>query len=464
MGCEMNNKYKKLPQVNQLLSVFEEKEPHISKDFVKYVSNFVLDQYREKIKEYKDFNFEVEDIYKDIEEELSKDRFYSFKNTINATGVVLHTNLGRALLSDKAIQRIKEIASSYSNLEYDLSHGKRGSRYNQVVEVIKNLTGADDAIIVNNNAAAVFLMLNTFAYDKETIVSRGELVEIGDTFRVSSIMERSGTRLVEVGATNRTHLYDYENNINENTRVLMKVHTSNFKVIGFHEEVSATELKDLTKNSNIHVFEDLGSGSLIDLSKYGLQAERTVSDCIKEGIDLVSFSCDKLLGGPQGGIICGRSDLISKIKKNQLLRAFRVCKLTLAALEATLFQYIDENIAIREIPTLNMICMPLDEIEKKARVFGNILSSEIPNIEYSLEDTYSLVGGGAYPDEKLKSKAISIKSPRGVLDLERCLRLSDYHIIANVYDDKVHLDFRTIMEKDFPKIVEVLKEYFGDSL
>lgn len=456
----MTNKYRKIPQVNDVLTYFEDRNTQVSKELVKYVSINIFDSFRNEIRTNPDFDFEKEDIYKKIEETLEKGDFYSFKETINATGVVLHTNLGRALLSKKAQERLVQVSSSYSNLEYDLESGHRGSRYNQVVDIIKTLTGAEDAIIVNNNAAAVFLMLNTLAYDKETIVSRGELVEIGDSFRVSEIMERSGTRLIEVGATNRTHLRDYEKMINEDTRVLMKVHTSNFKVVGFHSEVSAPELKDLAKDRHLLVLEDLGSGSLIDLSKYGLSQERTVSKCLKEGIDLVSFSCDKLLGGPQGGIIVGRKDLIDQIKKNQLLRAFRVGKLTLAALEATLFEYLDEEELIRSNPTLNMICLPLEEIEDKAKSLRDMILAEVPTIDLSLEDSYSLVGGGAYPEEKLPSKKLSIKAKDRATDLERFLRLSRYHIITSVYDDQVHLDLRTIKREDFKKIVSVLKEYY----
>lgn len=456
----MSIKYRKIPQVNDILAYFENKKTDVSKEYVKYISTEILNNIRSQIKNDPNYDFATEDVYKFIEDELNKKDFYSFKKTINATGVVLHTNLGRALLSEKAVKRIEDISSSYSNLEYNLEKGFRGSRYNHVVDIIKKITGAEDAIIVNNNAAAVFLMLNTLALNKETIVSRGELVEIGDSFRVSEIMEKSGTNLIEVGATNRTHLFDYEKKLSENTKILMKVHTSNYRVIGFHEEVDAPSLKELATGKDIYVIEDLGSGSLIDLSKYGLSHERTVSDCIKEGIDLVSFSCDKLLGGPQGGIICGRSDLISKIKKNQLLRAFRVCKLTLAALEATLFDYLDEEEAVREIPTLNMICMPLNEIEEKANTLASLIKKEIPGLVFSIDDTSSLVGGGAYPEEKLPSKAISIKPKTTAMDLEKFLRDSDYHIITNVYDEKVHFDLRTIKTEDFGKIVEILKDYY----
>lgn len=456
----MSNRYRKIPQVNDILIYFDKKNYDLPREYIKEVSNYVITSYREKLKTNPNFEIESEDIYLQIEKMLNSKSIYSLEQTINATGVVLHTNLGRAPLSKRAIDRIVVISSSYSNLEYNLDTGKRGSRYEHVIDLVKKLTGAEDALIVNNNAAAVFLMLNTLSKGKETIISRGELVEIGDSFRISEIMENSGAILVEVGATNRTHLYDYENKINDETKVLMKVHTSNYKIMGFHEDVSASELSDLISGKDIHIIEDLGSGSLIDLSRYGLSYERTVRDCINDGIDLVSFSCDKLLGGPQGGIICGNKELIQQIKNNQLLRAFRVCKLTLCALEATLIEYLDEKKVMEEIPTLKMISMNLEEIDAKAINFSNKLKNSIKNIEFEIIDSDSLVGGGAYPTEVLKSRAIAINPKTNADELEEFLRLSKYHIISNVENERILLDVRTILEDEFEKIIEILKEYY----
>lgn len=457
----MANKYRKIPQINELIKHFNNLDLPV--EYIKITSQKVIDNFRSKIKENPQFDFEEEDIIKEIEFKLKNENIYSFKEVINATGVVLHTNLGRALLSKAAIDKLIQISTNYSNLEYDLEVGTRGTRYDHLIDIIRKLTGAEDAIIVNNNAAAVFLMLNSLSKDCETIVSRGELVEIGDSFRIYEFMENSGANVIEVGSTNRTHLVDYERKIGENTKILMKVHTSNYKISGFHKEVSAPELKTLTKDKEIYVLEDLGSGSLIDLTAFGLSHERTVKDCINEGIDLVSFSCDKLLGGPQGGIICGKSKLIKKIKDNQLLRTFRVGKLTLAALEATLIEYLDLEKALLNIPTLRMISISLDELEKKAQVLFNMIEREIENIEFEITDSTSLVGGGAFPNEKLNSKSVSISSNFSS-KLEEYLRLSKYHIITSVYDDKVHLDLRTLKEGDFPKIVEVLKDFYGNKL
>lgn len=456
----MNNKYRKIPQINDIIIYFDKKNYDFPREYIKDISNSIISEFRNKLKLNPDIVFETEDIFLEIENALKTKNIYSIEQTINATGIILHTNLGRAPISKRAVQRLIDVASSYSNLEYNLETGKRGSRYDHVINLVKKITGAEDAIIVNNNAAAVFLMLNTLSKGKETIISRGELVEIGDSFRISEIMENSGAILVEVGATNRTHLYDYENEINDETKVLMKVHKSNYKIIGFNEEVSALELSKLISGKDIHIIEDLGSGSLIDLSQYGLSHERTVKDCIQDGIDLVSFSCDKLLGGPQGGIICGKKELIQKIKKNQLLRAFRVCKLTLSALEATLIEYLDPKKAVEEIPTLNMISQSLENIEEKALMFSKKIEKSVNNLNFEIVDSNSLVGGGAYPAEVLKSKAIALEPKTNADELEEFLRLSKYHIISSIENEKVLLDFRTIFENEYEKIIEILKEYY----
>ena len=263
------------------------------------------------------------------------------------------------------MENVITVAGSYNNLEYDIESGKRGSRYSHIEEIIKKVTGAEAAMVVNNNAAAIMLVLDTLAKEKEVIVSRGELVEIGGSFRIPEVMKFSGARLVEIGTTNRTHLYDYENNITENTGVLLKVHTSNFKILGFTEGVSLEELVELGEKHEIPVVEDIGSGVLIDFTKYGFTYEPTVQESIKKGIDVVTFSGDKMLGGPQAGIIVGKKKYIDKMKKNQLTRALRVDKMTLAALEGTLKYYIDEKEAVDNIPSLNMILMPKEEVKKK---------------------------------------------------------------------------------------------------
>ncbi|HDZ84211.1 MAG TPA: L-seryl-tRNA(Sec) selenium transferase, partial [Nitrospirae bacterium] len=293
----------------------------------------------------------IDQISSDIGKEISRLAAYRLKPLINASGVVIHTNLGRAVLSDKAKENMLHVAGSYSNLEYELSQGKRGKRYSHIKDIIKELSGAEDALVVNNNAAAVLICLNTFAKDMEVIVSRGELVEIGGSFRIPEIMESSGAILREVGTTNKTHLSDYENAVSGNIALLLKVHQSNYKLLGFTEEVSIKELVKLGRTYMIPVMTDLGSGCMIDLRQYGIYDEPAVQDVVRSGADIVTFSGDKLLGGPQCGIILGKKKFIQKVQENPLLRAVRVDKLTLAALEATFMQYLDEERACKEIPT-----------------------------------------------------------------------------------------------------------------
>src|SRR5699024_611737 len=295
------------------------------------------DNLRKSIKSGKASEDNIDEMIKDLPENiekksLEKDKF-KLKRVVNATGTIIHTNLGRSPMNMEVMENINKIASNYSNLEYNLEEGSRGSRYSHVEDIIKEITGAEDALIVNNNAAAVVLILSTMAEDKEVIVSRGELIEIGGSFRIPDVMEQSKARLVEVGTTNKTHLWDYENAITEETGALLKVHTSNYRILGFTSGVEADEMSELKDKYNIPIIEDLGSGVLIDLSKYGLEYEPTVQDSINKGIDVVSFSGDKLLGGPQAGIIVGKKEYVDKMKSNPFTRAFRVDKFTLAALE-----------------------------------------------------------------------------------------------------------------------------------
>lgn len=458
MEINMKEMFKKLPQVSEILEsdAITKKSNDYPEIIVKDSVRESIEFFRNRILKKENFDFNNEDVIKKAIEFMDKNFSPSLKPVINATGVILHTNLGRSLLNEKVVDNLCRIAANYSNLEYDLDLGKRGSRYVHAVELLKRITKAEDAVVVNNNAAAVFLVLNTLAYNKEAIISRGELVEVGGSFRISSIMEKSGAKLVEVGSTNKTHMYDYEDNINENTALIMKVHTSNFSVVGFSESVSGDELRSLCNEKSIHLIEDLGSGSLIDLSRFGLSYERTVKDCIDEGIDLVSFSGDKILGGPQAGIIVGKKELIAKIKKNQLLRAFRVDKFTLGALEETLKFYLDENTAIENIPTLKMISMPLEEILRKAEKLKSMIEKEV-DLDMEIVKTQSEVGGGSYPIDKLNSYSIAVKPKIKVSEFERRLRLSDEHIIGTVHDDTFFMDLRCVFERDFDRIVSVIK-------
>lgn len=388
-------------------------------------------------------------------EEIENQVNPKLKSVINATGVVIHTNLGRSLLHEGAIEHIARVSRHYSNLEFDLSQGKRGSRYSHVEEILCRLTGAEAAIVVNNNAAAVLLVLNTLAEGKEVIVSRGQLVEIGGAFRIPDVMNRSGAILREIGTTNRTHLSDYERAIGEQSALILKVHTSNFRIVGFTADVELRELAELAHSHHLPIMEDLGSGCLIDLSKYGLDWEPTVQEAIKEGADIVTFSGDKLMGGPQAGIILGRGEYIQRIKVNPLNRAVRIDKLTLAGLESTLLIYLDEAKAIREIPTLRMLTYSRDELRKKAQRLSRKIRAKIPRgLSIGVRDDVSQVGGGAYPVQLLPTYVVTLKPDHGsVHQLEEKLREGKPPIIARVSKEEVLLDVRTIGDDEGDLIV-----------
>ncbi|NLJ78648.1 MAG: L-seryl-tRNA(Sec) selenium transferase [Tissierellia bacterium] len=382
------------------------------------------------------------------------------RRVVNATGTVIHTNIGRSLIGERVMDNIRDISMNYSNLEYDLDMGTRGSRYSHLEDILVEITGGEAAMVVNNNAAAVMLVLSTLARDMEVIVSRGELIEIGGSFRVPDVMEQSGARLVAVGTTNKTHLEDFQRAITEETRALLKVHTSNYRILGFTSAVSAGELSQLSREYGIPLIEDLGSGVLIDLSKYGLEYEPTVQDSIDSGVDIVTFSGDKLLGGPQAGIIVGKRKYIEDMKKNPLTRAFRVDKFTISALEATLRLYLDEPTAIEEIPTLKMLAMNMDEIGEKAQKLYDILIDGVGDRGLNLDmvEDYSQVGGGSLPLEKLPTKCIRISSDSiSISELEKGLRQAEIPIIARVYRDELYMDLRTIMEGEYEIIMKGLQ-------
>jgi L-seryl-tRNA(Ser) seleniumtransferase len=382
----------------------------------------------------------------------------SLQPVINATGVVIHTNLGRSILSDKAIERVVEAGGNYSNLEYDIPAGERGKRYVHVEGILQRLTGVEAATAVNNNAAAVLLCLNTLARGKEVVVSRGELVEIGGSFRVPDVMERSGAVLREVGTTNKTHLKDYEKAINENTGLLLKVHTSNYKIVGFTKEVEPAELSILGKKHNLPVMWDLGSGSFIDLRAYGAGDEPTVQQAVDSGVDVLTFSGDKLLGGPQAGMILGKKTWLDPIRSNPLARALRIDKLTLAALDATLSQYLDMEKAVREIPTLWMLTQSMIEITRKAEILSSGLR-KLPSsgLSVSLQDDTSQSGGGALPTGNFPTKTVCVRHERlSANQIESRLRLGKPHIITRIRDGMVIFDPRTLNDGEIGKIVEAV--------
>jgi len=387
----------------------------------------------------------------------------NLKRVINATGVVIHTNLGRSILPMEAREALVEAATRYSNLEFDLATGTRGSRYSLVEQLLCDLTGAEAGLVVNNNAAAVLLFLDTLAKGREVIVSRGQLVEIGGSFRVPDVMAKSGARLVEVGATNRTHLKDYEGAINEETAMLLKVHASNFKMIGFTKEVAAEDLVKLAGLHNLLVMEDLGSGCLVDLSRFGLRKEPTVQETVKAGVDVVTFSGDKLLGGPQAGIIVGKRVIIDRIKKNQLNRALRIDKFTLASLETVLRQYYDHEAAITSIPTLAMLTASSEIMGRRARrLVKRIKNTLADKCSITVRATGSRVGGGALPAEDIESRAVVLAPlDRTVNDLERELRMSPLPVIGRIEDDRYFLDMRTVADDEVPLIANILLQVFG---
>lgn len=388
---------------------------------------------------------------------MEKNKF-NLRRVVNATGVIIHTNLGRSLLNSDVIDNIMQISTNYSNLEFDIQKGKRGSRYSHLEKIISQITGGEAALVVNNNAAAVLLVLSTVAKNKNVIVSRGELIEIGGSFRIPEVMEQSGAILKEVGTTNKTHFEDYKNAIDEETSCIMKVHTSNYKILGFTSDVPVSELKEL-KNDKILLIEDLGSGVLIDLSKYGISYEPTVSDSIKNGADIVTFSGDKLLGGPQAGIIVGKKELIDKMKKNPLTRALRVDKFTISALEATFRYYLDESTAISNVPTLSMIVKRIDKIEEQVIRVMDVLKQKIRSEEiiFDIVDDFSEIGGGSLPLEKLNTKCLSIELRKGnIVEFERNLRNYEIPIISRIFKNKILFDFRTIREDEESIVIKAI--------
>ncbi|WP_051309816.1 L-seryl-tRNA(Sec) selenium transferase [Desulfogranum japonicum] len=383
-----------------------------------------------------------------------------FQRVVNGSGVIIHTNMGRSLLPQITVDMLANAAKWYSNLEFDLKTGKRGSRYSHVEDLICLITGAEAALVVNNNAAAVLIVLETLAKQREVIVSRGQLVEIGGSFRIPEVMERSGAKLVEVGATNRTHLRDYEIAINERTGALLRVHCSNYRIVGFTKEVSNEELVALGHQHSLPVIEDLGSGCFVDLKQFGLEHEPTVQEVVKSGVDVITFSGDKLLGGPQAGIILGKKTYIEKIKRNPLNRALRIDKFTLAALESVLRLYRDEERAFQLIPTLAMIADPLESLASKAEVcIAALKQSGLSGCRFQVVDSYARVGGGAMPEQSLASKAVAFTPDcMGLVEFEKQLRGRAIPIIGRIENRQLLIDMRTIQEDEISLVVQAIFE------
>jgi len=462
-----NMLFRNIPKVDVLLEKTE-----IINLIEKYHRDVVVDAIREEIDKLRNFIKENDDIslieekiyhlVENIALNVQKVYSYNLRKVINGTGTILHTNLGRAIISKKHADYLSEVVTSYSNLEYNLEEGKRGERYSHFEKLICKITGAECAMAVNNNAAAVMLVLSSMAENKEVIVSRGELVEVGGKFRIPDVMKSSKADLVEIGTTNKTHLEDYEDAITENTGAFLKVHTSNFKILGFTESVSIDEICKLGKDKDIPVIEDIGSGVLVDLSKYGLEYEPTVQDSIKSGVDIVSFSGDKLLGGPQAGIIVGKKKYIDKMKKNPLTRAFRIDKFTATILEMIFHEYLNEEDAIKNIPVLSLITKDIKEIEENANKLYEKLNDIKDLAHVGIEDTLSQIGGGSLPAERIKSKCVTVL-PKNISTaaLEERLRLGENPVVGRISEDKMILDMRTVLEDEIDvlsqKIIDILK-------
>ena len=447
---------KSIPKVDKFIThkAFE----GLSKTLITKLSKEVIENLRNEILNEKITSINENILANQVLEKYTKLTSPSLKTLINATGIIVHTNLGRSLVNKESLVKAIDVATSYNNLEYDLQKGKRGERYEHITKSLQELTGCEDAIVVNNNASAVFLVLNTFAKNKEVVVSRGELVEIGGSFRVPEVMAQSGAILKEIGTTNKTHLRDYENAICENTSMLMKVHKSNYSIEGFTSEVQFEEIVKVASENNIIDYYDMGSGHMIDLP-YNLSSdEPSILKIMQYNPSLLSFSGDKLLGSVQAGIIIGKKELIAKIKKNQLLRMLRVDKITLCILEDTINSYLKND--LESIPTLKMLHTSVETLEKRA----TNLKEKISTIcKCEVIKTSTMVGGGTTPNKKIPSIALTLEyknlKPNKIEEL-----LRENLIISRIENDKVILDFRTIQENEIEKIEEILNKLFkGDN-
>jgi len=457
-----------IPSVDLLLSdpLFAQLKSEYAEDLVKRMIRRILDDLRDDIKQGRasEEDCRPEALAQRTRAAAERHLGPKLRTVINATGVIVHTNLGRSPLSQRVADRIVQAAMSYSNLEYNLEMGRRGERNAHLRLLMQELTGAEATLAVNNNAAAVLLALSSVAHGREVIVSRGELIEIGGSFRIPDVMARSGAILREVGTTNRTHPKDYEQAINENTALILKVHTSNYRIVGFTREVTLDELVDIGRRHSVPTMMDLGSGCLVDLSKFGLSDEITVQEVLARGIDVLSFSGDKLLGGPQAGILAGRADLIEQMRTNPLARALRMDKLTLAALEATLEAYTRPEGPWEGVPTLAMIARPSEELEKTALGLAEALRGVLGDLaEISMEPGTGRVGGGALPLGDLPGPRVCIRPHRlSAARLELNLRRGTPPVIALVKDDAVLLDPRTLVNDQVEIVPALMLRAFTD--
>jgi len=455
-----------IPAMDELLEMSETQELQAlyNREFVVRQLRMAVDDIRQELKLAKGEPSKAalkKQILSLLRDKISRADRGSLQRVVNGTGVVLHTNLGRAPLSERALENIMIMGRNYNNLEFDLEKGERGSRYQHVEELIKQLTGAEAALIVNNNAAAVLLSLTTLACGREAIVSRGQLIEIGGAFRIPDVMKQSGATLIEVGTTNKTYISDYAEAINEKTALLFSAHTSNYKIVGFCQEVGLNELVELGKEKNIPVVHDLGSGILADLGQWGLKDEPTVKACVMSGADLVTFSGDKLLGGPQAGIIAGKKEYINAMKKHQLTRALRVDKLNLAALEGTLLEYLSRD-PLKNIPALRMLTASEDELLDRAEYLARLIRDVLETGDYieavRVVPVDDMVGGGAYPTYKIPGYGVEIVFAGDILEkISRRMRLMNPAFLSRKRDDKMLISVRTLLSGDEELIVTILR-------
>ena len=451
---DRRNLLKTLPAIDKLLSIplladLKTAHPHL---LILEAAQETVESLRQQILDDKQHlpDLSVTSVAKNVFAKVLEKAKPSLRSVINVTGTLLHTNLGRAPLCEQGLRAITDVAQGYSNLEYDLISGKRGKRFTHVEHLICKLTGGEAATVVNNNAGAVMLALAALAGGKSALVSRGELIEIGGSFRIPDIMAASGVHLTEVGTTNKTHLKDYEEALGPDTSLILKVHTSNYRILGFTHAVNSNELSEFARKNSLYVLEDLGSGLLLDLSSYGLPKEPTVRESLLSGIDIVTFSGDKLLGGPQAGMIVGKREAVEKIRHHPMARALRIDKLTLAALEATLRLYLDPAKAFAEIPALQMLSMPAEDLLQRCNALLPKLQQTIGEYaDLEVVSANSTVGGGALPLAELPGWALSLRPKHTSLnEMTQKLRMGSPPVIGRIQDNRFLIDPRTLNQKD----------------
>lgn len=460
---EIHNLLRQIPPMDELLSRpwVSEIEPLLGREAMKSVFADVIGELRMDLREGKSVDIDVRRIEEEARKRLQLKAAVSLCPVINATGIVIHTNLGRSVLPREALEAVVATGGRYSNLEYRLDEGGRGQRNDHVEWLLCQITGADAALVVNNNAAAVLLCLSALARDREAVVSRGELVEIGGSFRIPDVMAFAGTKMIEVGTTNRTHLADYVGAVTAETAMLLKVHPSNYRIVGFHAEASREELAALAREKDLILLEDLGSGVVADLAPSGLEGEPTVRQCLLAGVDVVTFSGDKLLGGPQIGVVAGRKQIVERLRRFPLLRALRVDKMTLAALESVLRLYLQGKSGV--IPTVHMLRLSGEELRSRAQALACRLVEAFPQGAFEAIPVEDAAGGGAFPEHPLPGWAVAMTFPGlSSSTLQRKLRKGAFPAVVGIWNDRVTAHVRTLLDGDEERLVQALNDLVGE--